>query len=133
GNDDVAVIDADGVVTGVAAGETEVTVMSGGQNASIDVTVNEGGVIGASETVILSADGAVRISIPAGAAPPGTVITIEPGAVVPPPPGTHGGTGATAYQLGPEGLSFDAPVEVQLSFDAGDLPVWVDAAGLEML
>jgi hypothetical protein len=133
GDDGVAMVDGNGLVTGVGAGATMVTVESEGRSASLDVTVEEGGVVGDGDTEIVSADGAVRIFVPAGAAEPGTVLTIEGDAETPALPGTHGATGAIPYQLGPEGQTFSAPVTVTLPYDDGDLPSWVDANGLALL
>ncbi len=128
----VAAIDAEGLLTGVAPGEATVTAVIEGRSASLDVGVEDGGVVTSGDSEIVAAGGAVKIFFPDGAAQPGTVIHVEPVEAAPGLPATHIATATTAYRFGPDGASFDEPVRVTLSFDPADLPEWGDPEGLAM-
>jgi carboxypeptidase family protein/Big-like domain-containing protein len=113
----VASVSGTGLVTAVLAGTTTVTASSEGRNASVTVTVRDGSLIGVAGGQATGASGKVTITVPAGALPTATPITIVP---VPNPPVT-GVIEGTAYDFGPEGLQFTQPVIIRIKYDPGQL------------
>jgi len=72
---------------------------------------------------VATADGAVRVDIPAGALPAsGTPITITLTPVASPPP-APGLVPGTAIDLGPSGTQFSQPVPVKIAYNPASLPV----------
>ncbi len=88
--------------------------------------------IGAAGGSLTSTDGTVTISVPAGALATATDISIQP--ITPQSPGAVG----TGYRLGPEGVTFSAPVSLSFHYQDADILrsapelLWIasqDAAG----
>jgi hypothetical protein len=63
--------------------------------------------------------GAVSLTVPPGAVPAATTITVAPVAVEPADPGLIPGT---MYDFGPDGLQFAEPVTLSLAYDPATLP-----------
>jgi hypothetical protein len=78
---------------------------------------------------IISADGSMSLVIPAGALTAATSITIGPSTVFPATEGVAG----PAYELGPEGLVFGAPVTMTVRYNPASVPVWADEDELGLL
>ena len=123
----VATVSANGVIAALAVGSTRISASVEGKNAEATVSVRSGGVVQASGTSRLAtADSALVIEVPAGAAPPGLRITIEADTV--PPAAPAAGTwrmGKQYFALGPDGTRFAQPVTVRLRYDPQALPAWV--------
>lgn len=129
-----ATVNSTGLVTAVAPGTATITASAEGKSATFAATVMQGGVVIANATTtITSADSAVSLAIPAGAAPDGLKVSIEPVTTVPSPlPGTHWRMGTTLYKLGPDGTQFASPVTVTLRYDPAALPPWVVSGDLRI-
>lgn len=85
--------------------------------------------VGPSGGVVHSADGRVRLAFPAGALSESETITIEPIDVDDLTPLEGLPPHDLAYELGPDGLSFDEPVRLTLTLDAEDV-LDADAPGV---
>ena len=128
-----ATVSASGLVTAVAVGTTTITATSEGQSGMIDLTVATGKLVGPSGGTVTGGNGAVVLTIPAGALAANTAISIVPVA--------GGATGAptgvrfngTAYQIGTPGLTFAQPVTITLKYDAATLPLWVMSGDMVLL
>src|SRR3569623_3011399 len=72
-----------------------------------------GTVVGASGGDVMSSDGVLELTIPPGALPGDTMITIEVATDVP------AGTLGTAYDIGPEGTQFASPVAMRFALPPG--------------
>ena len=81
--------------------------------------------IGPSGGVISSADGAATLTIPAGALASSEEITVRR---IADPSGDGDALPGTRYDFGPDGLRFDVPATLTISYDTGDLRPDVSAA-----
>lgn len=108
-----------GVVTGVAAGTTTITATSEGRSATATISVKEGGMIGAAGGTITALNGVVKLTVPSGAVAANTMITVETAVGV---PANARLVPQTAVELGPSGLTFSAPVKLDLSYQVSGLP-----------
>ncbi|MEZ0610479.1 hypothetical protein ACAW74_18340 [Fibrella sp. WM1] len=73
-------------------------------------------VIGAEGGTLASADGSLKMTIPAGAVSQATTFSVQP--VTPTLPGL---VGRQSYRLRPEGMNFTKPVTIQLQYGETDL------------
>lgn len=123
----VATVSTTGLVTAVNPGDATITATSEGKTATFAATVMQGGVVIANATTtITNSDSSVSLSIPAGAAPNGLTISIDPTTTVPSPlPTAAWKMGTTLYKLGPDGTQFSSPVTVTLKYDPAKMPQWV--------
>jgi CubicO group peptidase (beta-lactamase class C family) len=111
----VASVSATGVVTGVAAGTTQVTATSEGRHGSANVTVLHGAVLSPAGGVAATADSGAVLTFSAGALAQPQAITLAPQPTPPPHPRLIAGTG---YAFGPAGATFAQPVTVRLAYPA---------------
>ncbi|HVU49637.1 MAG TPA: hypothetical protein VHL80_03060 [Polyangia bacterium] len=81
-------------------------------------------VIGAEGGTLQATGGGATVTIPAGALTAPVKVTLEPAPTAP-----DGVVGA-AWQLGPEGTIFAAPVKLELDVDMGAMPAGVDPSWL---
>ena len=89
-------------------------------------TLDGGQPVGSAGGVVTTADHAVSLTIPSGALSTSTAITIDPSTVTPP---TSIGAGVgTAYDFGPTGTQFSAPVTLGLSYDPASVPAGSERA-----
>ncbi|MCR4339660.1 MAG: hypothetical protein NUW01_07210 [Gemmatimonadaceae bacterium] len=76
--------------------------------------------IGTAGGTIETADGGVALTIPAGALPGATTITV---AALELAPGQDNRViGGTSYEFGPDGTQFSVPVTIRLSYDPANIP-----------
>jgi len=129
-----ATISAAGLLTAVAPGTTVVTATVEGKTATKPITVRDGGLVGGTGTsVINGASGALRIEVPAGAAPAGLKISVDTSSTLPAAlPERSWAIGKTLYKLGPDGTQFASPVTVTMTYDPATLPGWVLPGDLGM-
>ena len=124
-----ATVSTSGLVTGVSAGPATITASADGKSASATVTVRDGGVAPAAGASITAASGAVLLVVPAGALATSTSLTVAPAAVMPTDPRIAVGS---AYDFGPVGLVFAAPVSLTIRYDATRLPPGTPEAKLQL-
>lgn len=123
---EVAEVDPTGFVTARAPGTTTITASSEGQSGAVELVVADGGLVTEEETRIEAFDGAVTITVPAGAAAPGTPMSVQKDDDVPAPAEGFALTGGPAYALGPDGQTFSKPVTVTITYDPASVPTWVN-------
>lgn len=123
---------ASGLVTALAVGTATITATSEGKSGSLILTIVNGTVIGATGGTVTGANGAVEVTIPAGAVSGNTVISITPVTATLPAP-TNANLVGTAYQIGPSGLSFNQPVTIKMKYEAPTLPLWSMSGDLTLL
>lgn len=109
----VATVTNAGVVTGEGPGTTTIRARSEGREGTAQVTVADGGFVGANGGTVSAAQGGVVLTVPAGAVGSGTALTVNPVTNPPPNPQLINGT---AYELGPAGTTFAQPVTVQIQY-----------------
>lgn len=129
----VATVTAEGLVTAVAPGETEVRATVEGESASAAIRVLGGGIVGPQGATVTSADGAVSVTLPPGALATGTPISIVPAASVPAFPEGYSPASETAYIMGPDGTTFAQPVTVSIDIDENAAPGWIMPGDLTVL
>jgi len=111
GSASVATVSAAGEVVGVGAGITQVTASAEGRSGSATVVVREGAMIGAAGGTVTADGGNLEIVVPAGALTAATPISVTRMAA---PPSAGALRGALAYDLGPNGTQFAAPVRLTI-------------------
>ncbi|MBV6520187.1 MAG: hypothetical protein MNPFHGCM_00292 [Gemmatimonadaceae bacterium] len=119
----VASITASGLATAVGVGTAAITATSEGKSGTINLTVAEGAVIGASGGTVTGGNGSVELTIPPGAVSAKTPISITPVSGALPVPAKASLAG-TAYQIGPAGLTFSQPITIKMKYDVATLPLW---------
>jgi hypothetical protein len=72
-------------------------------------------VVGTAGGTVMTADGALKVAIPAGALPADVTVTVTPTSA----PG--GGAVGTVYEIGPTGTQFSSPVTLSLHYDSANL------------
>jgi hypothetical protein len=97
---------AAGLVTGVGLGTATITASSEGVSATVDVKIKEGAVCGTSGCSFTGSQGAIAVSVPAGAVTQTTNLTVEPASNAPANPRVLPGT---AFNFGPGGAAFPTP------------------------
>lgn len=134
-DENVATVSSSGEATGVGSGAAEITATVGSLSAAatLDVfaglaEVDDAG--GSVEAGGGSGAGGATLEVPAGAVPAGTTITAVPtdaAAVV------DGAIPGTAWEFGPDGLTFASPASLTLAYAAADLPAGADPSALVMV
>jgi hypothetical protein len=116
-NPAVASVDAAGVVSGVDLGSVTVTATVDGVSGTIAIDVR-GFLIGSSGGVVTSADGLASANVPADALDDPVVITVEPAEIANLPYRNDDVfVRGSAYEFGPSGQQFSAPVELTIHYD----------------
>ena len=110
----VASVSGSGLVTAASAGSANISATSEGKSASVTVTVLDGSLIGIAGGQATGASGKVTVTVPAGALPTLTPITIVP---VPNPPSDPGLVPGTVYDFGPDGTQFTQAVTLRIKYD----------------
>ncbi len=126
-NGTVATVSSGGLVTGVTAGTATITATSEGKVGSAALTVLDGAVLGPAGGVVTAANGAVVLTVPAGALTQPTTLTVAPIAAPPADPRTVPGT---AYDIGPNGTQFAQPVTLAIKYDPTKVPAGDGQDGL---
>jgi hypothetical protein len=128
----VASVDNNGRVTAHTAGSTTITALAEGKQGTLGITVLDGALMGPAGGTMTMDNGAVTLTVPAGAVPTGTPITL----VSVNPSGTQPAnvqlTGAV-YRLGPPGLTFAQPATVTLKYNTANFPAWAMAGDLTLV
>jgi uncharacterized protein YjdB/alpha-tubulin suppressor-like RCC1 family protein len=114
----VASVSNEGLVTGIGVGTATVTATSEGKNATANITVLEGAIIGKDGGVVVANGGNVKLTIPAGALTTSTPISVTP---LPQPPSPAGVVPGTAYEFGPSGTTFAQPVKLEIKYQTADI------------
>lgn len=109
-----ATVSGDGLVRGIRTGDVAVRANSGGASAQRALSVRVGVPLPGGGPPLTSTllDGAVRITLAAGAVPAGAVLHLR---AATDPPSTGRLVSGTAVELGPTGLQFGAPVTLALA------------------
>jgi hypothetical protein len=103
-----------GVLTGVAVGTATITATIEGISNTKDVTVKDGAVVSASGLSFSAQSAAVTVAVPAGALTQTRNITVG---VAANPPANDRLVAGTAYDFGPNGISFAQPVTITIKYD----------------
>lgn len=115
----VATVDASGLVRAAGPGQAQIFATAGTASDFVVVTVpTPAGTVGSAGAVIVADGGNVRLVVPAGAVPAGTVISIAPALADSLPEGSIALPGA-AYEFGPAGLTFSPPATLTIRYDRG--------------
>lgn len=114
-NETVATVSAFGVVSGVGIGSVTITAAASGKTGSVSGAVATSIIITQAGGTVMSADGHVRLVVPAGAVTAPVRISIVPSTGLPAHPRLVPGS---AYRFSPSGLQFQVPVEVNLNYGA---------------
>lgn len=125
-DESVAEVDESGLVTAVGPGPATIRATSDGIDGEAAIDVVAGGLVGPGGGEV-SSGADVVLTVPAGAVGAPVAISIDPD---PNPPAHPRLVTGTAWDLGPDGTTFDAAVTVQLKYDATSLPAGVDEANL---
>ena len=118
---EIAAVSDEGRVEAVSTGEATIKARSGGRTGVVPVSVREGTTVpasGGTRTVNLL-DNRLRLSVPVGVAPSGTVIHARE-ALAWPPNGRI--LAASVVELGPDGTELAASVTVGVTFTPADIP-----------
>ncbi len=129
----VATVSSVGLVTAVGPGSATITATGEGKTGLAAITVADGGLIPPTGGIVDAAGGTVKIQIPAGATANPVSITVTP--TTPPAAGLIEGVygvSGTAYNFGPEGTTFTAPVTVTVKYDPAKLPAWAIPSDLAL-
>lgn len=128
-SDETKVHVAAGVVTGVALGTATITATIEGHSASTDVTVQDGAVVSSSGASFSAQSSAVTIVVPPGALTATRNITVAPAANPPPNDRLMPGT---AFDFGPNGITFAQPVTITIKYDPSKLTAGSPESGLQL-
>lgn len=109
---------AAGVLSGVAVGTATITVTIEGISATKEVTVKDGAVVSSSGLSFSAQSAAVTVAVPAGALTQTRNITVEPALSAPANDRLMPGT---AYDFGPNGITFAQPVTITIKYDPSKL------------
>ncbi len=128
----VALVDAAGVVSGVGLGSVTVTATAEGVSGTITIDVR-GFLIGPSGGQVMSADGLASANVPADALDDPVVITVEPAKIADlPTRNDEVFIQGSAYEFGPSGQQFSAPVELTIRYDPARIPSNINESSLRL-
>jgi hypothetical protein len=131
-NDDgVVTVDGAGLVVAVSSGASAITGRVSGDALarSVEAAVAGGIMTGPSGGQVSAANQAVMLQIPAAALAEPVFITARPAQDLPAGIAPIAGT---AFELGPDGLTFDRPVTLTISYDADAVPAGVPESELRL-
>jgi lysophospholipase L1-like esterase len=120
---------AAGVVSGIALGSATITATIEGQSASETVTVKDGAVVSTSGLTFSAQSGAVTVAIPAGALTASKNVTVAPAQS---PPTTNRLMPGTAFEFGPNGITFAQPVTLTIKYNPSNLAAGSPEAALKL-
>ncbi|HEU4451936.1 MAG TPA: PQQ-binding-like beta-propeller repeat protein [Longimicrobium sp.] len=122
-------VSATGLVTGVGTGAVTIVATAGKGVGRVDVDVRAGGQLGPAGGTLVMLDGAATVVLPPDGVQQPTTLLLR---AAPSPPGHPRLVPGTAYELGPQGLTFRAPGTLTLRYDEARLPAGVPAASLQL-
>ena len=120
---------AAGVVAGVALGTATITATIEGHSASVDVTVKDGAVVSPSGASFSAQSSAVTVAVPAGALTQTRNITVSPAPTTPP---NDRLMPSTAFDFGPNGITFAQPVSITIKYNPSNLTAGSPEGGLQL-
>lgn len=129
----VASVSTAGLVTALTPGTATISATSEGKSGTAEITVATGAVVGPQGGTFTFDDGALTVTVPAGAVGTPIVLSVTTVAAPSAPPPEGWQIAGPVYQLRPAGAVFSQPVTVTIRYDAGDLPPFVMSGDLAML
>lgn len=118
-SDESKVTVAGGLLTAVAIGAATVTASVEGVQATVDVQVKDGAVVGAGGLTFSDISGKLTIAVPPGAVAQPMSLTVEPASN---PSSSVRLLGGSAFTIGPAAVSFAQPVAITIAYDASLVP-----------
>ena len=118
-----------GLITGVVKGTATITVSIEGKTASVDVEVRDGAVVTVAGASFSLFENAVSVAVPAGAVTQTRNISVKPSASS---PAARRFVLGTAYDFGPEGAVFQAPVTITIKYDPTKVAPDSPESGLQL-
>ncbi len=128
-SDESKVTVAGGLLTGVAVGAATVTASVEGVQASVNVDVKDGALVGPGGLTFTDVTGRLTVAVPANAVAQATSLTVEPAAN---PPASVRLVGGTAFSVGPAAVAFAQPVVITIAYDATLAPSGYSETGLQL-
>ena len=128
-DDSRATVTQNGTVTGVSAGSATITATRDGKSADASITVKEGAVVGSAGGSVTALGGRVELVVPAGVLSSQLMVTIDNGNGSPADAKLVPGT---AIDLGPDGQTFSAPLQLKLKYNAAQLPAGASEGDLRI-
>jgi hypothetical protein len=113
-NSAVASVSSSGLVTALTVGTAIITATSGGKSGTVTMTVVDGGIVGAAGGTVNAIQGAVKLTLPAGALSATTTLTVAPVTAAEPDPRIVPGS---MFEIGPSGTQFGAGATMSLAYD----------------
>jgi adhesin/invasin len=120
---------ASGVVTGVALGTATITATIEGHAATTTVRVREGAIVSSAGLSFTVQSSAVTIAVPSGALTQTKNITVAPAAN---PPANNRLMPGTAFEFGPNGITFASPVTITIKYDPSKLTAGSPESALQL-
>ena len=127
----MASVDASGIVSGIKLGSVAVTATAEGVSSEITIDVR-GFLIGPSGGEAVSADGRASARVPADALDGSVVITVEPAKSTDLPQNDEAFIPRSAYEFGPSGQQFSAPVKLAIRYDRARVPANILESSLRL-
>lgn len=101
----IATVSSSGLVTATGVGSAMITATGAGKSATSAIAVADGAVVGSEGGTVVAANGAVKLGVPAGAAPAGTVFVVEKMRQPAPHPADGEPLGTSLLQAPPRGCT----------------------------
>lgn len=128
----VASVDAAGLVSGIALGSTTIRATAEGVIGTSTIQVR-GFLIGSLGGKAMSADGDAMVDVPPDALAEAVVVTVEPAEPADlPTEDSEMFVRGTAYEFGPDGQQFAAPVEIMIRYKPARLPSEMSESSLRL-
>lgn len=125
----IAIVSANGTVTAVSAGPVTITAAAEGKTGTTSLDVRAGGQIGTAGGTLIMLNGAATLTVPPNGLTQQVTVLFAPAATAPQSPRLVTGT---AYELGPDGLTFSRIASLALKYDPAKVPSGLVEAGLQL-
>jgi uncharacterized protein YjdB len=125
----VAAVRTNGSVIALGAGRSIITATAVGRTGEATVDVAEGGTFGTQGGVLNAGGGAFKLTLPPRSLGQPTVLLIR---TVTPAQLDGRSIAGTAYELGPDGLTFDRPATLAMTYQAGNVAGTIAAQSLQL-
>lgn len=126
----VATVSSSGLVTAAAPGTATITATSEGRSGEATITVAAGTVVGPQGGTLNFANGAIKVTVPAGAVSAPVAINATVGGAPSGAPPEDWQVVGPVYRISPAGVTFSQPVTVTIRFEAAHLPRFAMAGDL---